>query len=69
MAKPKFAIGAIPRPKDWMTTIGILQNIKAAIESLLGQGKTAAPKKEQAMTGQDLITLGLITEDELRKLN
>ena len=64
----KFAIGPVPRPKDWRTAIETIKSIKSAIESLLGQGQSVSPKAEKAMTGQDLVTLGLITEDELRKL-
>ena len=64
---PKFAIGPIPRTNDWGST-NILKNLKQAVESLLGQGKTESPKGEKAMTGNDLVKLGLITEDDLRKL-
>jgi len=64
----KFAIRAVPKEGDWKALAAMLSDIKMALESLIGQGKSAAPHKEKAVTGQNAIDLGLATENELRTL-
>jgi hypothetical protein len=46
----------------------ILTDLKLAVESLLGHGKSGYPRREKAMTGDDLISLGLVTEDQVDAL-
>jgi hypothetical protein len=65
----KFAIASVPRPGDWVGTIALLKSLKQAVESLIGQGKSQTPKRERALVPDDLVTLGLITEEEIGKLD
>ena len=66
--KITFPIGPTPKVNEWVTLVSFLNDLRMAIESLLGYGKSASPNGEKAVTGNDLVTLGLITEDDLRKL-
>ena len=62
MANPRFSIAA---PDD---TRQCIEDLKQAVESLHGQGQAAKPYLYRAMTAQDLITLGLVTEAEIMAL-
>ena len=68
-SRVKFAIASIPRPGDWVGAINLMKSLKQAVESLVGQGKTDEPRKERAIVPSDLVTLGLITEEEINKLD
>jgi hypothetical protein len=60
-----FTISDPGGPEQLLDTV---VQIKAALESLLGQGKTASPKLEKAMTGQDLVNLGLVSQAQVNAL-
>jgi hypothetical protein len=62
--KVDFAISDVPAG----AAAQILADLKLAVESLVGQGKSGFARREKAMTGQDLITLGLVSEDQVDAL-
>jgi hypothetical protein len=66
MATNNFAISSIPANAGEMRQI--LQDLKMAVESLVGQGQSGAPKLERSITGQDLVTLGLASQAEIEGL-
>lgn len=46
----------------------VLEELKLALESLLGQGQSDAPALEKACTGADLVALGLVTEAQVKEV-
>lgn len=62
--KMVFAISDVP-PGE---AAQILEDLKMAVESLIGQGKSGYANHERAVTGQDLVTLGLATDAQIEGL-
>jgi hypothetical protein len=72
MSRAPYIIGEVPRQGVSPGTIQFFSNVKLALDALLGRSQLASKldqKLNRAMTGQDLVDLGLVSEADIDGLD